>query len=172
VYTFLRILDDFQRPRVFDCLDTPLGHANVRRLAFTDRKLRDTFGEEVCVKAGDSGEPPNAGLGTVTELLLGADELAWEELPFPGVSQKLLWHDDHTGASILLVRVAEGNGAPLAHTHLCNQFIFCVEGEYEYTASGQVMTPGAFCSHPKGHVHGPTRARVDSILLEIFDGPH
>ena len=35
-----------------------------------------------------------------------------------------------------------------------------------------MLTPGCFYCNPKGNVHGPTIAREESILVEIYDGPH
>ena len=35
-----------------------------------------------------------------------------------------------------------------------------------------VLTPGCFYCNPKGNVHGPTLAHEETILLEMYDGPH
>jgi 2,4'-dihydroxyacetophenone dioxygenase len=34
------------------------------------------------------------------------------------------------------------------------------------------LTPGSFYWNPKGNVHGPTLAHEETIVLEIYDGPH
>ena len=34
------------------------------------------------------------------------------------------------------------------------------------------LTKGSFYWNPKGSLHGPTHAEEDSILLEVYDGPH
>jgi 2,4'-dihydroxyacetophenone dioxygenase len=111
--------------------------------------------------------PPNLG-----ELLITADELEWREKSLPGLAETRLWSDAETGASIALVRFREGSGIPEPHSHASNQFMYCLSGRYEYLSSDLVLEPGAFYVNPKGHVHGPTVAREETVLLEIYDGPH
>jgi 2,4'-dihydroxyacetophenone dioxygenase len=106
------------------------------------------------------------------EVLLDPRELAWAAKSLQGLSQKMLWRDDTTGASIALVRFVRGSGVPSVHAHASNQFMYCVEGRYTYTESGLTLTPGLFYWNPKGCLHGPTLAEEDSVLLEIYDGPH
>jgi len=89
-----------------------------------------------------------------------------------GLRQYILWTHPETGASIALLDFPEGAGVPQKHTHASNQFMYCLEGEYEYTESKIVLTPGSFYMNPKDHPHGPTLARKRSVLLEIYDGPH
>lgn len=106
------------------------------------------------------------------ELLLAADELPWREKSLPGLAEKVLWRDDDSGASIALIRFREGAGIPERHEHASNQFMYCLSGAYEYVDSGLLLTPGSFYWNPKGNAHGPTLAREESVLLEIYDGPH
>jgi 2,4'-dihydroxyacetophenone dioxygenase len=90
-----------------------------------------------------------------------------------GIRVNTLWEHPETGASIALLDIPEGAGIPIRHTHASNQFMYCLEGEYEYLAPASlVLYPGAFYMNPKGNPHGPTRARKRSLLLEIYDGPH
>jgi quercetin dioxygenase-like cupin family protein len=110
--------------------------------------------------------------GGLDELLIAAEELEWREKSLPGLSEKRLWSDAETEASIALVRFEQGAGIPERHEHASNQFMFCLAGEYEYVDSGLVLRPGSFYWNPKGNPHGPTVAREESILLEIYDGPH
>jgi len=35
-----------------------------------------------------------------------------------------------------------------------------------------VLKPGSFYMNPKGHPHGPTKAHEDSLMIEMYDGPH
>jgi 2,4'-dihydroxyacetophenone dioxygenase len=85
-----------------------------------------------------------------------------------------LWEDPTTGASISLIEVPAGAGVPGRHTHASNQFMYCLEGEYEYSepAPGMVLRPGSFYWNPKDNEHGPTRAITDCRLLQIHDGFH
>jgi 2,4'-dihydroxyacetophenone dioxygenase len=34
------------------------------------------------------------------------------------------------------------------------------------------LTPGAFYWNPRGSLHGPTLAEEETVLLEVYDGPH
>ncbi|WP_245431042.1 cupin domain-containing protein [Rhodoplanes roseus] len=106
------------------------------------------------------------------EILIQTGDLDWAAKSLAGLSQKMLWRNEETGASIGLVRFEKGAGVPEAHAHASNQFMFCLEGKYRYIPTGTTLTPGCFYWNPKGSVHGPTIAEETSILLEIYDGPH
>jgi len=114
-------------------------------------------------------EPGSSGLA---EILLQSRDLPWRAKSLPGVHEKMLWRDESTGASVALIRFDRGIGIPSPHSHASNQFMFCLEGRYEYTSTGVVLTPGCFYCNPRGHVHGPTMAHEDTVVLEIYDGPH
>ena len=103
----------------------------------------------------------------VTEL----DPKKWRNIP-AGFRIYPLWENPKTGASIALFHCPKGVGVPLRHKHASNQFMYCLKGEYEYTSTGLVLKPGTFYMNPKGHAHGPTMARKESLLLEMYDGPH
>ena len=116
----------------------------------------------------DAGGP----LARFREILVETGELNWVDKTLEGLAQKMLWRDDESGASIALVRFLKGSGVPSRHAHASNQFMFCLEGRYVYTETGIALTPGSFYWNPKGSLHGPTRAEEDSVLLELYDGPH
>jgi len=61
---------------------------------------------------------------------------------------------------------------PQPHYHVVNQFMFCLQGRYKYTSTGVVLTAGSYCCKPNGYVHGPAVAREETIVVEIYDGPH
>jgi quercetin dioxygenase-like cupin family protein len=106
------------------------------------------------------------------ELLIKSGEMPWREKSLEGISEKMLWRDEETGASIALIRFEKGAGIPKPHKHASNQFMFCLSGRYEYTSTGVVLEPGSFYCNPEGNVHGPTLAHEDTVVLEIYDGPH
>lgn len=106
------------------------------------------------------------------ELLIQSRALPWRAKSLQGVHEKMLWRDEASGASIALIRFDKGAGIPAPHAHASNQFMFCLAGRYEYTATKTVLTPGCFYANPKGNVHGPTLAHEDTVVLEIYDGPH
>ena len=39
-------------------------------------------------------------------------------------------------------------------------------------STGVTLTAGSFYWNPKGNVHGPTLAHEETIVVEIYDGPH
>ncbi|MBP2327883.1 quercetin dioxygenase-like cupin family protein [Kibdelosporangium banguiense] len=106
------------------------------------------------------------------EILLRTRDLEWVDKTLAGLSHKMLWRDEETGASIALVRFEKGSGIPSRHAHASNQFMYCLSGRYTYTPTGITLTEGAFYWNPKGASHGPTIAEEESVLLEIYDGPH
>jgi quercetin dioxygenase-like cupin family protein len=120
------------------------------------------------VETGPNGE----AMGRFREILLQTDDLDWVDKTLAGLSHKMLWRDDATGASIALVRFQPGAGIPSRHAHASNQFMFCLRGRYTYVPTGLTLTEGSFYWNPKGSLHGPTRAEEETVLLEIYDGPH
>lgn len=100
------------------------------------------------------------------------DPAQWIDYPDYGFRQYFLWKNKETGASIALLDFSEGGQVPVKHTHASNQFMYCLEGDYEYTDSGLRLKPGSFYMNPKDHPHGPTVAHARSLLIEIYDGPH
>lgn len=109
------------------------------------------------------------------EVLIGKNDLdpaKWIVFEKIGLRLYTLWVHPETGASIALLEFAEGAGVPEKHTHASNQFMYCLEGEYEYTDLKLVLRPGDFYMNPKDNPHGPTRSRKRSLLLELYDGPH
>ena len=113
-----------------------------------------------------------AGAPPLAELIVQSADMKWHEKSLAGVFEKMLWRDEASGASIALIRFAKGSGIPEPHRHASNQFMYCLSGRYEYTATGVVLTAGSFYCNPKGLVHGPAVALEETVVLEIYDGPH
>lgn len=116
--------------------------------------------------------PGGEALGRFREILLQTGDLEWVDKTLDGLSQRMLWRNDETGASIALVRFKKGAGIPSRHSHASNQFMFCLRGRYTYVPTGLTLTEGSFYWNPKGSLHGPTHAEEETVLLEIYDGPH
>ncbi|MFT4028897.1 MAG: cupin domain-containing protein [Protaetiibacter sp.] len=144
-----------------------------------------TEGENLSILAAYSGEtadrsrvgdpvagPDGDALARFREIMLHVDELDWVDKTLGGLAQKMLWRNDTTGASIALVRFLAGSGIPSRHAHASNQFMFCLSGRYSYLPSGITLETGSFYWNPQGSSHGPTLAHEDTVLLEIYDGPH
>ena len=105
-------------------------------------------------------------------ILVKTDPVPWREKSFKGIREKMLWRNEETGASIALIKFDKGASIPQPHLHASNQFMFCLKGKYEYTKTGVTLTAGSFYWNPKGNVHGPTLAHEETIVVEIYDGPH
>lgn len=116
--------------------------------------------------------PDGEALGRFREILLNTADLEWVDKTLAGLTHKMLWRNDETGASIALVKFTKGAGIPQRHSHASNQFMFCLSGRYTYVPTGLTLTAGSFYWNPKGSLHGPTLAEEDSVLLEVYDGPH
>lgn len=112
------------------------------------------------------------GMPDLGEILLQSADMPWREKSLKGISEKMLWRNEETGASIALIKFAKGAGIPEPHYHASNQLMFCLQGKYEYTKTGVVLTPGAFYCNKKGNVHGPAIAHEETIVVEVYDGPH
>jgi quercetin dioxygenase-like cupin family protein len=108
----------------------------------------------------------------IAEVLVQSEDMPWREKSLKGVSEKMLWRNEETGASIAMIKFQKAACIPEPHLHASNQFMFCLEGRYEYTATGVVLTPGCFYCNPKGNVHGPAISHEETIVVEVYDGPH
>ena len=118
---------------------------------------------------------PDANMMKTLEVLIRTqelDEAKWIDFPAYGFRQYFLWKNPDTGASIALLEYQKGGRIPVKHSHASNQFMYCLEGDYEYTDSRLRLKPGSFYMNPKDHPHGPTIAHERSVLIEIYDGPH
>jgi 2,4'-dihydroxyacetophenone dioxygenase len=118
---------------------------------------------------------PNEPMMKTLEVLIRTQELdpaQWIDFPEYGFRQYFLWKNTETGASIALLEYQKGGRIPVKHSHASNQFMYCLEGNYEYTDVGLRLTAGSFYMNPKDHPHGPTIAHEKSVLIEIYDGPH
>lgn len=113
-----------------------------------------------------------ASAPNLEEILIQTNDVPWREKSLKGVHEKMLWRDEATGASVALIRFEKGAGIPKPHSHASNQMMFCLSGHFEYTATGVTLKPGCFYCNPKGNVHGPSLAIEETVVVEIYDGPH
>ncbi|SFA53168.1 ChrR Cupin-like domain-containing protein [Paracoccus halophilus] len=121
-----------------------------------------------------SNEKPSMppGAPKLEEILLQSNDMPWRAKSLKGVHEKMLWRDDESGASIALIKFEKGASIPQPHLHASNQMMFCLSGHYEYTLTGVALRAGSFYCNPKGNVHGPTIAHEETVVVEIYDGPH
>ncbi len=125
-------------------------------------------------KTAPKTAPKRAAKKRTREVLIDTAKLdpkGWRNIP-AGFRIYKLWEHPKTHASISLFEVPKGVGVPTRHRHASNQFMFCLKGEYVYTSTNLTLKAGDFYMNPKGHPHGPTIAKKDSLLIEMYDGPH
>ena len=109
---------------------------------------------------------------SLDEILIQTADMPWRAKSLAGVHEKMLWRDDATGGSIALIKFDKGASIPTPHLHASNQFMYCLQGHYEYTSTGVTLRAGSFYCNPKGNVHGPTLAHEETVVVEMYDGPH
>ena len=106
---------------------------------------------------------------------LSFDEVEWKPAPrgyyLTDVEQKILWVNEETGATIVLVKFPPGIADKL-HTHPnANQIVFGLSGARN-TPMGVIGPDGNSLNiTPKGEVHGKGDFAEESIALFYWDGP-
>ncbi len=93
------------------------------------------------------------------------DKHPWQPLPWEGVSNKVLFFDPITGATLELAKVEEGAVFP-AHYHTTMQTLFLVAGRLK-TRDG-VIEAGTFNIIPAGQLHGPFVAEEEAVQFKYF----
>lgn len=93
------------------------------------------------------------------------EQYDWISLPWKGISNKVLYMDRVTGATIELARVEKGSIFP-EHYHTCVQTLFLVSGHLE--TNDTKILPGTFNVIPAGKLHGPFHAVEESIQFKYF----
>jgi len=103
------------------------------------------------------------------ETVINPEKLEWQTSPVPGVRFKLLFKNEKTGALVTLTHFPKGAGVSVAHQHPANQFMYVLKGKFSYP--GIEVKEGEFYINPKDHVHGPSVALEDTLVIEMADGP-
>jgi quercetin dioxygenase-like cupin family protein len=104
------------------------------------------------------------------EIVIDPGKSEWEEISLSGMKIKYLYKNEETGASIALVDFKKGFGMPEPHVHASNQFMYVLKGKFSYP--GIEVNEGMLYINPKDNTHGPSKALEDTLVLEIYDGPH
>src|SRR5690606_17222662 len=88
---------------------------------------------------GDPVMTPDVNTMKTLEVLIKPENLdpdQWINFPEYGFRQYFLFKNPDTGASIAILEYEKGGRIPVKHTHASNQFMYCLEGDYEYTDVG------------------------------------
>lgn len=95
--------------------------------------------------------------------------LAWSPPNAGGISMKVLYHDQSTGAMTAMTRLAAGSSIP-AHSHPhADQTVFVLEGDL--IDDGVTYGPGTFFVAKAGTPHGPNTSSGGCVLLTTYSGP-
>jgi anti-sigma factor ChrR (cupin superfamily) len=98
--------------------------------------------------------------------LTNESQQPWKSLDFPGVSIKVLYTDDSTGASTVLTRLSKGSTIP-AHTHSqADETVYVLHGDF--VEDGESHGPGTFFAAKAGVLHGPHSSETGCVVLTQF----
>lgn len=97
------------------------------------------------------------------------ESLEWIDLPFPGISAKMLGRNEETGTCGFLIKMEPGAVLP-PHGHPSREQCLCLEGEIEI--KGKKYGPGSYLYNPTANEHGPFKAGANGwMAYSTFDGP-
>jgi anti-sigma factor ChrR (cupin superfamily) len=100
--------------------------------------------------------------------IIDAVHMPWQPGPFPGVEVKVLYKDDATGMSTMLVKIAPGGKIPL-HEHIDLEQSYVLEGSLE--DHDGAVTAGNFCWRDPGSIH-VAHAPNGALVLAFFTKPN
>lgn len=108
-------------------------------------------------------------------VMVNPNQLEWEDPPrgyyLTDVKQKVLWKDEETGASWVLMKWPPGVLDKI-HSHPeANQYVFVLEGEAELPNGTKAPINGMFMYTKKGLEHGGTKISKETLVLFHWDGP-
>ena len=118
------------------------------------------------------------------EIKINSKEIEWKKYPpnwyLTDVEYHVLWENEDTGATLILLKVPEGSVHELPHSHPdANQLAFILSGEI-ITEKGETVSYGdgdyGFSARQQGQVHGPRLGSTQKVtkvsyMLQYFDGP-
>ena len=99
----------------------------------------------------------------------------WTDAPegfyLTDVKQKVLWHDNDTGASAVLLKLPPGISETVHYHPYANQWGLGLYGESEQTDGTRLSFNGTFSYMPKGEPHAARRLTKESVVFIYWDGP-
>jgi mannose-6-phosphate isomerase-like protein (cupin superfamily) len=93
------------------------------------------------------------------------EQYSWKPMPWPGISNKVLFCDSILGTTIELAKIEKGAVFPV-HYHPTVQTLFLIKGRIR--SEGRTMTVGTFDVIPAGERHGGYVAEEESIQYKLF----
>ena len=93
-------------------------------------------------------------------------EVGWTPLDIPGVSMKVLFKDEATGAMTVITRMDAGAVIPAHfHTH-ADETVFVLGGDF--VEDGESFGPGSYFAGKAGTPHGPHTTTSGCSVLTHF----
>ncbi len=93
------------------------------------------------------------------------EKYPWKPMPWPGISNKVLFCDPVMGTTIELAKIDKGAVFPV-HYHPTVQTLFLIKGRVR--TEGRVIMVGTFDVIPAGEKHGGYVAEEESIQYKLF----
>jgi quercetin dioxygenase-like cupin family protein len=100
------------------------------------------------------------------QIKVSQDQVGWTSLDLPGVSMKVLFKDDVSGAMTVVTRMEPGAIIP-AHFHTqADETVYVLEGEF--IEDGESHGPGWYFVGKAGTPHGPHTTHGGCRVLTHF----
>jgi quercetin dioxygenase-like cupin family protein len=97
-------------------------------------------------------------------LISRSSEMEWIRAPLPGISSKVLSHDDRRNYTTQLVRMEPGTTYP-SHHHREVEELYLLEGDLE--VEGLRMKSGDYCRAEPGSIHSTVRTESGALFLVL-----
>ena len=108
---------------------------------------------------------PTAGQTKIVKV----NDMPWQEAKTPGIKFKVLYRNEETGASTMLLKFEPGAQTPL-HEHTGLEQTFVLDGELE-DHDGKISA-GNFVWREAGSVHQAHSGPKGSLHLAFFSAPN
>lgn len=116
-----------------------------------------------------AADPVTKASSSMASRVTNVDDIPWTPFPMPGTSFKLLNVNETSGATSILLYVAENAEAPL-HLHVGAAEAYNIFGRWAYEGEGASVGPNCYVYEPAGIVHLP-KQETESLMFGIFHGP-
>ena len=101
--------------------------------------------------------------------IVNVNDMPWQDAKTPGIQFKVLYRDEKTGASTLLLKFAPGAETPL-HEHMGLEQTFVIDGSM-HDHDGTVAA-GNFAWRQAGSVHQAHSGEKGSLHISFFSRPN
>jgi oxalate decarboxylase/phosphoglucose isomerase-like protein (cupin superfamily) len=108
-------------------------------------------------------------------LFYNTHDREWVDAPkgyyLTDVKQKILWHDNDSGAMAVLIKLPPGISETVHYHPYANQWGLGLYGESEQTDGTLLSFNGTFSYMPQGEPHAAGQLTKESMVFIYWDGP-